>query len=306
MRRITKIFQSKATSIDDSAKTIRFKISDNQTDRMGERVDQTSWNFNNYLSNPIVLWGHDPSQPENVLGQTTELSVSPDGSATYATMRFDDDINPQASLVWKQLLRGTIRAVSVGFINHSEEMDNDTPVLKDNELLEISVVPIPANARAVALSLKEGTLSTKDAKWLMDSMRKEAAFIEEQMKQSEQVHKEKSMTDEQAQALIDGMAKLTEKVDALTTENAALKEQVEALKPAEETDEEKAAREAAEQEAAKKAEEEEAARKAEEEAAKSGKDDQGGAADEFDEDAELTPELQAEIDAAIEAELVEA
>ena len=54
------------------------------------------------------------------------------------------------------------------------------------------------------------------------------------------------MTDEQAQALIDGMAKITEKVDVLSTENAELKNQLEALKPEEETEEQKTAREAQE------------------------------------------------------------
>jgi hypothetical protein len=37
---------------------------------------------------------------------------------------------------------------------NSFEVENDIPVLKDNELLEISVVPIPANPGAMALALK--------------------------------------------------------------------------------------------------------------------------------------------------------
>lgn len=111
------------------------------------------------------------------------------------------------------------------------------------------------------------------------------------------------MTDEQAQALIDAVGKLTEKVEAQETRIAELTERL----PEPETDEQKQAREAAEAEAAKKAEEEEAARKAAEDEAnkppaKPGDDDQGGAgeSDEFDPEAELTDELQAEIDAALE------
>ena len=55
MRKITKLFTTKAQSINDETKTIRFKISDNQTDRMGEIVDQESWDFKNYMNNPVVL-----------------------------------------------------------------------------------------------------------------------------------------------------------------------------------------------------------------------------------------------------------
>ena len=113
-------------------------------------------------------------EPENVLGQGIDVETTEDGSETYATLQLDEDINPKASLVWKQLVKGTLRCVSVGFIPHTLEWLDDTPVLKDNELLEISIVPIPANPRAVALDFKAGSINRKDADWLMASMRKEA------------------------------------------------------------------------------------------------------------------------------------
>jgi HK97 family phage prohead protease len=304
MKRFTKLFQTKAQSIDEDAKTIRFKISDDQPDRMGEVVDQSTWNFKDYLKNPILLWGHNPDEPENVLGTTLSLDV--EGDSTYATVQLDEDINPKAGLVWKQLLRGTLRTVSVGFINHTFNTDDDVPVLKDNELLEISIVPIPSNPRAIALAFKEGSLSRKDASWLLDSMQKEASLIEAQLKALPPTNeRKKTMTEEQATAMLDSITKLTETVQGLKDDNATLHEELAALKPAEETPEEKAVREAAEKEAADKAAADEAARKAEEEAktppAKSGDDDQGGAGDgELDPEAEATPELQAQIDSALE------
>jgi hypothetical protein len=63
--------------------------------------------------------------------------------------------------------------------------DDDAPwILKDNELLEISVVPIPANPGAVALGMKSGDIKRKDAKWLMDSMRAEADLMQRQYEAS--------------------------------------------------------------------------------------------------------------------------
>lgn len=229
MRKITKLFKTKATSVDEVNHTVTFKISDNQVDRGGEIVDQKSWNFKEYMDNPMFLWGHNPDEPENVLGQCINLWTEDDGSATYGTYQFDVDINPKAGLIFNQVKRGSLRTVSVGFLNHLEELSGGTPILKDNDMLETSIVPIPMNSRAIALSYKEGSLSKKDANWLLESMRKEANFLEEQMKQDNP--KENSTMDEQTSkqmsALLAGITKLAEtqaetnkNLEALTTKGA--------------------------------------------------------------------------------------
>lgn len=310
-----KLFQTKATSIDEDTLSATFTISTDEPDRYGDVVDQNSWNFSNYLTNNLVLWGHDPSEPENCIGLGPDIVT---GFKTYktngvtrtdATLTFDKG-NPKAVFVFGQIMRGVLKTVSVGFRNHSLEWDDDTPILKDNELLEISVVPIPANQGAVVREFRAGNIRREDAEYLLSSMRKESELLDHQLKLSDQ-DKEKNMTDEQAQAVIDGMAKLTATVETLTADNQALRDEVAALKPVEETDEEKTAREA--QEAAAKAEADkkiaddaEAARIAAEEAekkdpAKDGSDDQSGAGDDFDDETEITAEEQAEIDAELEA-----
>lgn len=299
MNRVTKLFQTKIKSIDEEKRQVTFCFSDNQVDRMGEIVDQSTWDTKSYDTNPLILWGHDPSEPENVLGSGISLDLNK-GGKSFVTAQFDDDdTNPKAGLVFRQLLKGTLRCVSAGFIPHTIDTEEDTPVLKDNELLEISIVPIPANPRAVALSLKEGSISRKDAEWLMKSMRDEAEALDGQLKALATNEKEKKMTDETAKALIDSVKKLTEEFgtfkEATETSIKSLTDTVETLKPAEETEEEKTARQAAEAEAARKAAEEN-----DDDPAKGGEDDQPGAGEaQFDEDAELTPELQAEIDAAL-------
>jgi phage head maturation protease len=82
-----------------------------------------------------VLWGHNPEEPENVLGTASDLQIAGDGSQTTATLTFDTDINSKAGLVFDQIKRGTLRTVSVGFRNHTLEWDNDDPILKDKGLL---------------------------------------------------------------------------------------------------------------------------------------------------------------------------
>lgn len=330
MRRVTKLFNTKATSIDSVNKTVRFQISDNQADRMGEVVDQKTWNLKDYMLNPIVLFGHDPSQPENVLGTAQSLDTSKDGSGTFADIRFDTDINPKANLVFNQVERGTLRTVSVGFINHTEEMENDVPVLKDNDLLEISIVPIPANPRAIALALKEGTINRKDANWLVESMSKEIAFVEKHLEEEDNNDKDNHTMDEQTtkqlSALLEAVTALTasqaetnKRLDALTdglTEKAAdMHDDADATTkdllddaggddptpPAPETPFADPPADPKDDDPKDKPED-----KPKDDPAKGGEPDQPGAGtpDEIELDAELTPELEARIDKQLEEAVV--
>jgi HK97 family phage prohead protease len=298
MKKFTKLFNTRPSSINDTDKSVTFTISDNQPDRMGEVVEQTSWDFKNYLNNPIILWGHDPEAAENVLGTASTINVSPDGSHTEATLSFATEINPKAKMVFDMIKAGILRTVSVGFVNHTYDTQDDTPVLKDNELLEISVVPIPANPRAIALSYREGSIARKDASWLLSSMKKEAEYLEEQLSKTVDpgVVKEKQVEEltQQVTNLTNLVAKLAESQVSLTDTVSKLAEA-----PAE-TDEQKTAREA--QEAADKAAADAQTEKdrLEAEAAKGGDIDQSGAGEvEFDPDAELTDEQVVEVEAAL-------
>ncbi|MDI9934693.1 HK97 family phage prohead protease [Rhodococcus sp. IEGM 1351] len=287
-----KLYTTKIKSIDDDKKSIRFRISDDSIDRYGEKVDQ-SWNLKNFLKNPIMLWNHKSwdVEPEDVLGTWSDVVTESDG--TYATATFDVDINPKALTVFNQYVKNTLRCVSVGFIPHSLEFEDDTPVLKDNELLEVSCVPIPANANAVALALKDGSLNRRDAQWMLRSMQDGVSNLEEQLNKNapvdgEEMHVEELKTE--IKALADLMTQLGEKVTTLSTnvdtivaEVEEVKTTVGELKPVEDK--------------SAKSDEDQTPIEPEIPPAKGGEDDQPGAGeDEFDEDAELTPEIQAQID----------
>lgn len=283
MQIIRKLFQTKASSLDDSSKSVTFVISTNEKDRYGDVVDQKSWDLKSYLTNPILLWGHNPDEPENVLGTASDLQIAGDGSQTTAVLTFATDINPKAAMVYDLIKRGVLRTVSVGFRNHTLEYDDDTPVLKDNELLEISVVPIPANAGALAKELKAGNLHARDAKWLLEGMRKEADLLDEQLRSTNST-KEKSMTDEQATQLIETVNGLK---TALEEQGAKLDAQAATISEIQTKVNEAPAPEAKPKEGDQPA--------GDTPPAKGGEDDQPGAgADEIDLDTELTPEQEAQ------------
>lgn len=292
MKKITKLFTSKSVSVNEKERTAQFIISDDQVDRMDEIVEQ-SWDTENYKNNPIVLWGHNPDEPENVLGTSLGLETEKgddDVTRTKSTVKFSDEgINPKADMVFNQVKAGILRTVSVGFIPKTfKTSDDDKDVLADNELLEFSIVPIPANPRAVALAYKEGTISRKDARFMIDSMSKEAQLLQEELdsdkNKEEQERNTKTMSDEDIQKIVEALgtafneafAPVIEKLDAIADKVGA--------ESNEDADEDETDNQEAEGEKQVKSETD---------TAKEGENDHSGA-DEVDEDTELTPEQEEE------------
>ncbi|MEB0287223.1 hypothetical protein QN355_11725 [Cryobacterium sp. 10S3] len=303
MKKVTKLFRSSASTINESDKTVVFKISDGKVDRQGEIVDQKSWDFTEYLDNPILIASHDSSDLENGLGTCEELWYESADDATYGRFKFATEASDKALLAWKLIVAGVLRTVSVGFISEKTEYNAEgIAILFNNKLIETSCVLVPANPRAIALSYREGSITRKDATWLMDSMKKEAEFLKEQLTKDETFN----VKEKQVEELTQQVTNLTALVSKLAESQVALTEAVAAQTPAPETEEAKAEREAAEADAvaAQKVidDQVEADRIAKEasDAANDGGNDQSGAEDE---DAELTAEQEAELDAMLEDNL---
>jgi HK97 family phage prohead protease len=127
-----------------------FVASTDAIDAYDEIVEQV-WRLDRFHSNPVVLYAHQSR--ELPIGVATFCDVR-DGNL-ICTIRFvTEDKNPKAEQVWKMVRDRELRAVSVGFVPHSyrweKKDDREVLILSDNELHEISVVPIPANPEALA------------------------------------------------------------------------------------------------------------------------------------------------------------
>lgn len=137
-------------------------ISTDSVDRDGEVIEVDGWQLENYLANPVVLYAHDyRSVP---IGRTLELRREP--GQLVARFQFRDpanDLDPvnQIRAAWEQ---GILRAASVGFRPlewRRMDADDDAPSSSEDdwywgpkrylqqELLEWSIVPIPANQEAL-------------------------------------------------------------------------------------------------------------------------------------------------------------
>ena len=127
------------------ADPFEFVLSTNIRDRVGDIVEQ-DWVLENFLANPIALWRHDDGSP---IGTWESLRVKKNqllGTLELAEKGTSELIDFLRSMIEQRILK----AVSVGFHpGKYEALDEDNPWgglrLSENELLEASLVSVPAN-----------------------------------------------------------------------------------------------------------------------------------------------------------------
>jgi HK97 family phage prohead protease len=127
-------------------------VSTDAVDRHGEVVEVEGLDLAPYLANPVVLWAHDSTSLP--VAKTTGLIR--EGGKLIARMQFAVKESAFAKEVYDLLVGGYLNAFSIGFIAHEMEGNKYTK----GELLEYSVVPVPANAQALVVARDAG-LSTK-------------------------------------------------------------------------------------------------------------------------------------------------
>lgn len=129
---------------------LEFILSDETPDRYGDIIEAKGWQLSNFKKNPIALFGHDNDFPigtwekVRVVGQELRARLVP---ALKGTSQRIDEI---VSLIEQRILR----AASVGFKPlASEPLDNGKGYrYTRQELLETSIVSVPANPAALAVA----------------------------------------------------------------------------------------------------------------------------------------------------------
>jgi len=138
---------------------VSFVASSATPDRYGDIIDQKGWVLDNYKKNPVVLLNHDSNQlpigKGNVYLRDDKLVID---------VEFDSE-DERAKEVERKAKKGFMNAVSVGFRPLESKSRSELP--SDNkyygqrgmyyskaELLEVSIVTIPANGEATMLEQK--------------------------------------------------------------------------------------------------------------------------------------------------------
>lgn len=153
--------------INKEKRTAHFVCSTNVIDSYGERVEQV-WNLKRFLTNPVILFAH--KSHELPIGKASNVGVL-DGKLQCDVELLSQEANPLTEQILNQWAEGMLLTGSVGFIPHSYrwemEGDKEVLILSDNELLEFSVTPVPANPealgrlRAKALDFKNTTAALR-------------------------------------------------------------------------------------------------------------------------------------------------
>ncbi|KKM62867.1 hypothetical protein LCGC14_1517310 [marine sediment metagenome] len=113
------------------------------TDRDGEVLDPKGWQLENFKNAPRLLWSHDArSLP---IGKVMNVRVDKDGSLRFDA-EFAEKENAFAHDVAKLVRGGFLNTFSVGF--RGLEFDREEETFTKMELLEISLVNVPANPDA--------------------------------------------------------------------------------------------------------------------------------------------------------------
>jgi len=135
---------------------LRHIASDETEDRHGDIVSAKGWILDSYKKNPVVLWAH--SHGTMPVGKNIDIGVSRKklvGVSEYPSAKMYEFGNTAFRLA----ALGYMKAVSVGFIPLKFELlDEENPwggvKTLQQDLLEYSIVPVPANPNALTLAAK--------------------------------------------------------------------------------------------------------------------------------------------------------
>lgn len=132
---------------------MEFVLSDATVDRYGDIVEPDGWDLKNFKKNPIALFGHDSRFP---IGKWADLRV--EGGKLIGKLQLAQrGTSFRIDELIKLVEQGILRAVSVGFRALKAEPLNEADpygprrFLKQ-ELLETSLVSVPANPAALAMA----------------------------------------------------------------------------------------------------------------------------------------------------------
>jgi HK97 family phage prohead protease len=137
---------------------LNFVLSTSAVDRHGDTVLQTGWKLENYKMNPVVLFGHDQQSPP--VGRAPNILLEGDKLVAKGVQFTPKELSPFGWMIGEMYKQGFMNAVSVGFLpgkfRENEERGGLAMDFEEQELLEFSAVPVPANPEALQAAKAAG------------------------------------------------------------------------------------------------------------------------------------------------------
>lgn len=191
----TRARQIRAEAPQGVDRRMTFVASDETRDSYGTVLPIDEWNLERYNNNGVVgyahnLYGSYDADPDYVIGRGRAYIK---GSELLIDIEFEPEgTNKIADKVWRKLQFGSLNGVSVGFSAQGahwgegeEAEDGAKPTLYYTglELLEVSVVTIPANPNAVRRSISEEMTDIRETieRVVADALQPDAASSETEL-----------------------------------------------------------------------------------------------------------------------------
>ena len=146
---------AKVKEVNEDSGSVRFTLTEKAVDRHGEVVEPQGAKLENYLTNPIVLFGHGMGN-QVPIGKLDTTTIHISDESIEADVIFDESgDDPFAKMIASKVKNGFLNAGSIGFkpleISEEKGLDGQTGVTHTKwELMEFSIVPIPALPSALA------------------------------------------------------------------------------------------------------------------------------------------------------------
>ena len=127
-----------------------------EIDRMGDSIDVKGWKLTNYRKNPVILFGHDTWIP--AVARAKEVKKE-DDKLTFLIEFPPEGVNDLSDKLFNLYKLKIMRASSVGFLPLKYDWIEDENGgyrgihFIEQELLELSLVNVPAHPAALAMSL---------------------------------------------------------------------------------------------------------------------------------------------------------
>lgn len=191
----TRARQIRAEAPQGVDRRMTFVASDETRDSYGTVLPVSEWNLERYNNNGVVgyahnLYGSYDADPDYVIGRGRAYVK---GAELLVDIEFEPEgTNDIADKVWRKLQFGSLNGVSVGFSaqgahwGEGEEAEGGAkPTLYYTglELLEVSVVTIPANPNAVRRSISEEMTDIRETinKVVADALQPDAVSSEAEL-----------------------------------------------------------------------------------------------------------------------------
>lgn len=150
VHRAYSILETKA--IDDERRIISGVATTPEPDRLGDIVEPLGVKFRNPMP---LLWQHDTDKPIGTVKFSRPTEDGIDFEARLPKIDEPGTLKDRVDEAWQSIKLGLVRAVSIGFRSLERSLMKDGGIrFIETEVMELSLVTIPANASATIQQIK--------------------------------------------------------------------------------------------------------------------------------------------------------